>query len=81
MAAGGASDGGEQEGISSHQLHRILGVTYKAVWFITQRLREATSDGFFSDPKAQIAADTADVERAGIALRQIAGKWVDLSAD
>lgn len=35
-----------KKGISSHQLHRTLGVTYKTAWFMTHRIREAMkSDG------------------------------------
>jgi transposase-like protein len=34
-----------KKGISSHQLHRILGVTYKAAWFMAHRIREAMRDG------------------------------------
>ena len=30
-----------KKGISSHQLHRMLGVTYKTTWFMTHRIREA----------------------------------------
>jgi transposase-like protein len=30
-----------KKGISSHQLHRTLGVTYKTAWFMSHRLREA----------------------------------------
>ncbi len=30
-----------KKGISSHQLHRILDVTYKTAWFMTHRIREA----------------------------------------
>ncbi|HEY6644717.1 IS1595 family transposase [Povalibacter sp.] len=30
-----------KKGMSSHQLHRTLGVTYKTAWFLTQRIREA----------------------------------------
>jgi transposase-like protein len=30
-----------KKGISAHQLHRMLGVTYRAAWFINHRLRHA----------------------------------------
>jgi transposase-like protein len=30
-----------KKGISSHQIHRTLGVTYKTAWFMTHRIREA----------------------------------------
>lgn len=30
-----------KKGISSHQIHRSLGVTYKTAWFMTHRIREA----------------------------------------
>ena len=34
-----------KKGMSSHQLHRILGVTYKTAWFMTHRIREAMKSG------------------------------------
>jgi transposase-like protein len=34
-----------KKGISSHQLHRILGVQYKTAWFLTHRIREAIRSG------------------------------------
>jgi transposase-like protein len=33
-----------KKGMSSHQLHRMLGVTYKTAWFMTHRIREAMKD-------------------------------------
>ena len=36
--------GSSKKGISSHQLHRMLGVTYKTAWFMTHRIREAMKD-------------------------------------
>jgi len=34
-----------KKGMSSHQLHRTLGVTYKTAWFMTHRIREAFRTG------------------------------------
>jgi transposase-like protein len=30
-----------KKAISSHQIHRMLGITYKSAWFMTHRIREA----------------------------------------
>jgi transposase-like protein len=30
-----------KKGISAHQLHRMLGITYKSAWFMAHRIREA----------------------------------------
>src|SRR5688500_14858839 len=35
-----------KKGISSHQLHRMLGVQYRTAWFMTHRIREAMREGF-----------------------------------
>ena len=34
-----------KKGCSSHQLHRILGITYKSAWFLSHRIREAMRTG------------------------------------
>ena len=34
-----------KKAISSHQLHRMLSVTYKSAWFMTHRIREAIQPG------------------------------------
>lgn len=34
-----------KKGISSHQLHRVLEVTYKTAWFLAHRIREAMRSG------------------------------------
>lgn len=34
-----------KKGISAHQLHRTLEITYKSAWFLVHRIREAMRDG------------------------------------
>lgn len=34
-----------KKGVSSHQLHRTLEITYKTAWFLSHRIREAMRDG------------------------------------
>jgi transposase-like protein len=37
-----------KNGVSAHQLHRALGLTYQSAWFMAHRIREAMRDGGFS---------------------------------
>ena len=39
---------GSKKGISSNQLHRVLGVTLKTAWFMSHRIREAMRSGDLS---------------------------------
>lgn len=48
-----------KKGISTHQLHRMLGITYKSAWFMAHRLREAMREPI-SPPK--LGGDGAVVE-------------------
>jgi transposase-like protein len=52
-----------KKGMSAHQLHRMLGVTYKTAWFMAHRIREAmTSDGApLGGPNSVVEADEAYV--------------------
>lgn len=34
-----------KKGMSAHQMHRMLGLTYKSAWFMMMRIREAMRDG------------------------------------
>lgn len=34
-----------KKGVSAHQLHRSLNITYKAAWFMAHRIREAMKTG------------------------------------
>jgi transposase-like protein len=45
-----------KKGISSHQLHRALGITYKSAWFLTHRIREAMRAGGLMSPWAAMVA-------------------------
>jgi transposase-like protein len=49
-----------KKGISSHQISRTLGVTYKTAWFMTHRIREAMKDGamgLIGGPGVNVEAD------------------------
>ena len=49
-----------KKGISAHQLHRMLGVTYKTAWFMAHRIREAmrpTSAAFFGEDGGSVEVD------------------------
>jgi transposase-like protein len=39
-----------KKGISAHQMHRMIGVSYKSTWFMMHRLREALREGNFPGP-------------------------------
>lgn len=39
-----------KKGISAHQIHRMLGITYKSAWFMCHRIREAMKKGGISAP-------------------------------
>jgi transposase-like protein len=47
-----------KKGMSSHQIHRMLGVTYKTAWFMTHRIREAMA----KEPLAKRLSGTVEVD-------------------
>jgi transposase-like protein len=53
-----------KKGISAHQLHRMLGITYKSAWFMAHRIREAmrelhpTESGPIGGEGTTVEADT-----------------------
>ncbi len=36
--------GASKKGMSAHQIHRMLGITYQSAWFLCHRIREAMDD-------------------------------------
>src|SRR5215470_18379704 len=51
---------GAKKGMSAHQLHRTIGVTYKTAWFMAFRIREAMRDvsgGKLGGPGKIVEAD------------------------
>src|SRR5438874_831800 len=36
-----------KKGMSAHQIHRMIGVSYKSTWFMMHRIREAMNQGTF----------------------------------
>ena len=60
-----------KKGISSHQLSRMLGVTYKTAWFMTHRIREAMKPGLGDTP---LGGEGKTVEADEMFIGQKAGK-------
>lgn len=58
-----------KKGISAHQLHRLLGITYKSAWFMAHRIREAMkaegSEPMGGEGKAVEADETFIGRKAG----------------
>ena len=46
-----------KKGISAHQIHRQLGITYKSAWFMCHRIREAMKDKSFPKLTGTVEAD------------------------
>jgi transposase-like protein len=59
-----------KKGMSSHQLHRTLGVTYKTAWFMTHRIREAMT----SSPNGLLGSGGGTVEADETYWGQIKGQ-------
>jgi transposase-like protein len=60
-----------KKGISSHQIHRTLGVTYKTAWFMTHRIRHAmtTESGLLGSGGGIVEADEAFIGRSPAARK------------
>lgn len=42
-----------KKGVSAHQMHRMLGISYKSTWFMMHRLREAMRVGGLLPPMGE----------------------------
>jgi hypothetical protein len=63
-----------KKGVSAHQIHRTLGITYKSAWFLMHRIREAMTD---TDP-ATLGGEGKTVEADGTfyGYREGGPKWI-----
>lgn len=62
--------GASKKGISAHQLHRMLGITYRAAWFMAHRLRYAMESGSLVTP----LAGTVEIDEAYVGGKRKGGK-------
>jgi len=67
-----------KKGVSAHQIHRTLGVTYKSAWFMCHRVREAMREKDGSLLSGVIEADETYVGRKGRRGHPVA-KWEQFS--
>jgi transposase-like protein len=54
-----------KKGVSAHQLHRMLGITYKSAWFMAMRIREAMAQaadaGRMGGPGMIVESDETEI--------------------
>lgn len=65
-----------KKGFSAHQLHRNLGISYKAAWFMAHRLRHAMAQESFDKLRGVVEVDEAYVggkRKSGIGRRPAHG--------
>ena len=51
-----------KKGVSAHQVHRSLGISYKSSWFMMHRLREAMRSGGLIAPQIGGAGKTVEAD-------------------
>jgi transposase-like protein len=63
-----------KKGVSAHQLHRMLGITYKSAWFMAHRLRFAMGP---DKPLARLLKGTVEVDETYVGGKTPEGKTWD----
>lgn len=59
-----------KKGVSAHQLHRMLGVTYKTAWFMAHRIREAMKEDVKSSGPLGGEGKTVEADETYIGKRE-----------
>jgi transposase-like protein len=59
-----------KKGMSAHQLHRMLGVTYKTAWFMAHRIREAMKEDVKSSGPLGGEGKTVEADETYIGQRE-----------
>jgi transposase-like protein len=65
-----------KKGISAHQLHRTMDVTYRAAWFMAHRIRHAMRAGGLAAPLPPMGSDGGAVEADETFIGRVKGAWV-----
>jgi transposase-like protein len=66
-----------KKGMSAHQLHRMLGVTYKTAWFMAHRIRGAMKEDVASSGPIGGAGKTIEADETYIGKRETPRKGLD----
>jgi hypothetical protein len=59
-----------KKGVSSHELHRVLKVTYKTAWFTSHRIREAMWVGDLAPPSWSSGSTFVEVDETYIGRKK-----------
>jgi transposase-like protein len=65
-----------KKGMSAHQLHRMMGITYKSAWFMAHRIRHAMND----DAKRTKLSGTVEIDEMYVGGK-VKGKGVKAGKD
>lgn len=60
-----------KKGISTHQLHRMLGITYKSAWFMSHRIRYVMTHGTFAGK----LGGTVEIDETYVGGKKNQVKW------